>query len=230
MILFIINSLRDPNQSNNSLMSFSRSYSTRRFSSDFADGDLFFNSSANNDSNHPSIPLSSNLLTHPSSSGIPSRRRAMTSTALGLSGFDGDDSLFCDVYDTDQYEQSQEPLFRNNRTGSVSLDPLDSFGTMHGLRSSVDAPLHASSNTNGLLSASLLPYETNQVSSGLNYSSDVLDDIPMKPIHVGRSLSDVNSSTLDGYDFGNSLFKNYNSISNGNHSIGSSIIIIIYLI
>lgn len=147
----------------------------------------------------------------------------MTSTGLGLSGFDGDDSLFCDVYDTDQYEHSQEPLFRSNRTGSISLDPLDTFNPVHGLRSSVDAPLHSSSNPNGLLSSSLLSYDSSQVSTGMNYSGDALDDIPMKPIHVGRSLSDVNASTLDGYDFGTSLFKNYNGMSNNNHTIGSSI-------
>ena len=218
------------NQSSNSLLpSYGHSFSTRRFSTDLGDGDLFIGSTSNGDTLHSGVSISSSsLLSHPSTT-LPSRRRAMTSNALGLAGgLDGDDPLFCDYYENDTYERSQEPLFRSNRTGSVSLDPLESFGTLHSMRSSVDAPLHTPSNTNGLLSVSLLPYETQQGPSGLDYIGDTLEDLSLGHFQVGRSFSDVNSSTLDSYEFNsNSLFKNYptattSSASTANHSISSN--------
>ena len=225
--------MHEVNQSPNSLLPpYTHSYSSRRFSSDFADGDLLIGSTPNGDTLHSGVSISSsNLLSHPSTS-FPSRRRAMTSNTLGLtSGLDGDDPLFGDYLDNDPYERSQEPLFRNNRTGSVSLDPLENFGALHSMRSSVDAPLHSTSNSNNLLSVSLLSYDTpQQGSSGLDYVGDTLEDLSLGHFQVGRSFSDVNSSTLDNYDFNtNSLFKNYSTSTNpstttttANHTISSS--------
>ena len=219
--------MHEVNQSTNSLLPpYTHSYSSRRFSSDFADGDLVIGATTNGDTLHNGVSISSsNLLSHPSTS-FPSRRRAMTSNALGLtSGLDGDDPLFGDYLDNDPYERSQEPLFRNNRTGSVSLDPLENFGALHSMRSSVDAPLHSTSNSNNLLSVSLLSYDTpQQGSSGLDYVGDTLEDLSLGHFQVGRSFSDVNTSTLDNYDFNtNSLFKNYSSSTNPNPTSNTTI-------
>ena len=233
----------------------------RRFSTDMIDVDLFGNSnmSSLNDSSLcglSSIPTTStamngsSLLSHPSNSQQQSRRRAMTST-LATSTFDGDD-FFMDYGN----EFSQEPLF-SNRKNSISLDPLDSFGTSYGMRSSVDIPMYSTKPTlsrnapfdsqfdsrfdtpydNQFESPYDMPFDAQHLSvkypvqsqsqspshkpsqfqlpnPGLDTSGEgSLDELGShRSMTIGRSLSDVNSASLDNYDFTNSaLFKNYST-------------------
>ena len=191
--------MHDGNQSTNSLLpSFSQSRVHRRFSSDFANGDSLLNPSNTNESLHSGLSLagtnmvSSTLLPHSHSS----RPRSMTSMGMG------DDLFFGDLYENEPFESAQESLFQTSHAGSLSIDPIETFGSPYGLRSSVDAPLHSSSMKMSI------PYQYDS-SQNLDYPADGLD-----PIYIGRSMSDVNSSSFESFDFNNStMFKFSNATS-----------------
>lgn len=178
------------------------SYGLRRFSLDSGD-DLLLPSQSIDLHAAPAAATPSLLPSY--SSTMPSRRRAMTSTALmGASGLDMDDPLLGDFNPEEALESSQglsspplsltEPLFfPSHRASSLSLEP-DVFGASHNLGSTVDYPHFRNYH---YMPMSHLGYDRS-----LDLQGEYLDDRFSTPsFHPPRSFSDVELTTLpDSFD------------------------------
>ena len=205
-------SLLDTPRNTGSLMPGMRSsYGGRRFSLDAGD-DLFLSSNPQALDLHSSAaPVASNLLSsYPAV--LPSRRRAMTSTALsGASGLELEDSLFGDFNADEPFESSQgssyslpsptDPLFIHApHASSLSLEP-DSYTAAH--------PLGSVDFSHPLRSFHYLPlsrhaYDQPHVPpvGSLDFPGEGFDEgLGIPPFRPGRSFSDVDMPSMqDSYE------------------------------
>ena len=222
------------------------SYSGRRFSLDVGEDGFLLSNGSGVDYLQSTIQipqskssLNGSLLSH-SSSQLPVRRRASTSSALLFSPSNlGDDPFFGDLsYDGDPFETSQgtylnspsisDPLFGHlHGRSSLSIDPADPLASTNSL--GMESSLHGASSLRSShfpLNASFVPFDQNySLGQNLDFPAEPLDD--SKPLfRPGRSFSEIDMSTLpDSIDLtpGSLLAEgpsSLRSIRNGSYNTG----------